>query len=214
MLKIKYQKDNFEFPENWSEISWANLIKLIQGELGNFEVIQNILGLPQEKFEALPADLYNAFEKALLQLGEIDVTLSEPPVAFLFRGNVYDMTDEIGTLPIGQYKDALHKIQKLGVEATNIDIINLFPEILAVYLQPKVTSKSYDSTEAKKLVKDIFACSGLDVLAFGNFFLQKATLLKNGSQKTLLTTNIQKSKKGRVMTFLQKVLALFTRSKR
>jgi len=214
MLKIKYQKDSFEFPENWGEISWANLIKLINGELGNFEVIQNILGLPQQTFESLPADLYNAFEKALLQLGDINVSLNEPPVAFLFRGNVYNMSDDIGALPIGQYKDALHKIQKLGAEAKNIEIINLFPEIFSIYLQPKVTGKGYDSTEAKKLVKDVFECSGLDVLAFGNFFLQKATLLKNGSQKTLLTTNIQKNKKGLGMILLQKVLALFTPLKR
>ena len=228
-IKVK-QGDNelsFSFPENWAELTYKQFFEIIKlrenAKTNNFELIRIILGLEKEKFDTLPMDFFVALERVLLEWisQEVDFQKKELPEVFWLKDKPVVLPSNIGGLSIAQYKDSQElfldiqsKAEKEGRELKESEMLELYPILLATYIQPILDSSEYSYKKADLLVADIWNCSGLDVLTFANFFFHKVNQLKSGTKGDVQKYLTPQSKYRQGMNLWQRAAALFSRSKK
>lgn len=216
MVKINYKENSFEVPESWEELSFFQLENILRtSEKDDFEVVRLVLGMEKEAFYKLPKDLYFALRDSLAWANEkIDLTESESGV-ILFEGELYELPKDLGNESIAQYKDAQIGINAIGENATMLDVMRFYCKIVATYLQPLINKEGYDYTKAQKLASEIDKSpnNGLQILAFGNFFLRNLLNSKNGTPKIRQKQKWTVSKKWQGLAKWLRRLVLLTRLK-
>lgn len=191
MIQVKIGSDTVSLPEGWQEVTFEKLYKFMGlKDANDFDVLSIMANIESVAFEKIRlADALTMQNAILVWINEpVDFTQSFAPNLW-FREKFYQMPDDIGSLPIGIYKDLQSEITALGNEPTNLQVIALYPLIVASYLQ-YILDGEYDYKKAEILAVEIKQkCAGLEVLAFGNFFLNNLALLKNGSPHLLHQAN-------------------------
>lgn len=187
MLKVKIQGADFNFPTCWEDLTYKQLYSIICLEdTNNYETVRTLLGFNELDFYALQKSVYDALEASLLTwaVDNIDFGQNAPPEIFVYKEKGYALPNEIGRESIAQYKDLQSEISALGTEATHLKIMALYPNIVATYLQPIIDGQ-YGYSKTKKVADEVWNCRGIDVLAYGNFFLSNLKLLNPTTKPTL-----------------------------
>jgi hypothetical protein len=120
-LTIKEGKEDlsFQFPEDWVELTFAQLLEIIklreQNKANGFELVRVILNMNETDFGRLPHDVYLSLERVLLQWikKEVDFSGAVYPSSFRFKGEAYTLPNDIGKQTIAQYKDAQNLFEPL-----------------------------------------------------------------------------------------------------
>jgi hypothetical protein len=203
MENYKLGKIRFKMPSSWQDVSFKAGLDILKSGDSDIKLLSRLSGVSVD-------DLSNAtdfeelfyFINSFTWLGTLPLKESpEMPRSVKMGGRliifphvVYNDKFDLGNASVGMVKDMeavlTNKTREIlngeERELTNIELIEILPFIVAIYLQ-KVIDRNYDYEKAMRLVDEVSnQMSFKEVLNIGYFFLQRLIVLNNG-QKTKRT---------------------------
>lgn len=216
MKRLSLNGKDFGCPDNWSEITVEQLLKIISEPLKPMDAIVICTGIPQSEWnKSNDLVLIEEIEQTLSFLNSPEgCVLNDKPNKIVFKQYDIPTISDIGVKSSVQYQDIKLLINDFEtVEGNDIDIpkrLSLYTKIVATYLQPiidkdiitiidgKEVKGAYDFAKADEYAIELYKHSAMEVSAWGNFFIQRFKELRNGTLKDAqkLIMNQKKQKQG------------------
>jgi hypothetical protein len=211
MLRLKKSGLILKLPNGWHEVPFVTALELLTQDLSDLDVICKLSGIPKSKLEE-STDLETIFylRQSLLFL-QSDPSAKNPefPKSVTYKGikhqlpwiNYGDVFD-LGQASVIQVEHMQSELGKIKLD-DNIQVMQLFPVVCAIYLQPIITGESYNYNKAIKLAPEIE--KHLDyktVTNMGSFFLMRLAGLLGGLKNKSLSPFSRKRKVRLVFTNL------------
>lgn len=194
----------FKCPEGWPDVTMEQLLKLNTGPTRSTEIIAICTGIEESEWRnSTNFVLVEEIEHTLAFVVDTSGAFAEQePKDFVFNGVTVPPFSDIGIHSIGQYQDLKLEIAMFekdeGEEINIIRRLSIYPNIVAIYLQPLITGGDYDCDKADLISKELLKYSAMEVSAWGRFFIKKFHELRIGILKdvSILVTSPKKTKQG------------------
>lgn len=191
MVSCSLGHHNFELPVSYGELTFDQFFKLqkLEDHTDIISIISILSGLDKEIWMQAEED------KILYQLSSILSFLNEPfedqflkPDTIEIEGKRYNLPEGIGVNTFGQ-KIALQS----AIEKNKGSDVDIFPYVIALYMQPIVTISKYDVNKVNEMVPKIMNCKIKEGFPLASFFLQSYERYLIKSERDFLTTQQAKS---------------------
>lgn len=193
---MRFKKSNLSFtlPSGWHDVPFNKAFEIITQDLTDLQIISILTGhsvklLKQstdlETIHYLKQSLLFLNEDPIKKNPEFPVKCMGKPLPYVNYADKFDL----GKVTVGQVEDMQAEIAKVDQEDEQ-GILQVFPVIIAIYMQPIYNNKPYDYDEAIGMVKDVEEqVDYKTMINMGSFFLRKlagwSTGQKNSLQKVL-----------------------------
>lgn len=212
MKKYTINNNTISIPEAWNEISYNQYFALIENKTDdNLVYISILTGLsPDEWLKSKDVATYEDVINNLSWLNELpDISNIPYPKNIVLNGNTLKIPERLDYHTVAQYKDIQNKVQQFAesaeVEASTIALMTIYPDMVAIYLQPQIDGE-YSYSKAMELVPLVKNLKLYDIASIANFFLRKSIESKIGTMNKLNTPvdrPIQKNKWQGLKTLLK-----------
>lgn len=195
-LKFKSSGLRFTLPSGWHEVPYIKGLQIISSKKKDLEVMAllmkdldgNDISLDKIK-SSTDLTTIHYVKESLLFLKELPIKKYPefPKKVFDIELPYVNYADhfDLGQCTVGQVEDMKSKLKNKKFK-NDIETIEIFPVLCAIYLQPIIDNSNYDSKRINKITEKIE--KELDfktVINMGNFFLQRLHVLVNGQMKEL-----------------------------
>lgn len=194
MKEVLFNNKTVQVPESWDDVSFSQFVELGKHDAVNSSVVATLLKLPLiEVVTSKDTMVYNSIlaelENWVAQgVGEI---MDEEANMIEYNRKAIEFGD-VGECTVAQLEDCKILINKYQ-KAQEVDrfnaLLEYYPQIVAVYFQPKAEKKEYDYSRAKKLVPLISDMPAKTVIGIVNFFLLQYVILKIGTSRNVPKAN-------------------------
>lgn len=171
---IHFTSNSFEFslPSCYGDLTFNQFFKLKELKSNKIiDVLPILSGLDKsiwEQFQDIDIDEKIAPCLEFLK-GEFDCHLYLIPDYITISGKQYQKPKALGLNTFGQKLALQSSIAEAEKEEKNS--VDIYPYALALYMQPIVTGKPYDSDEVDKLLPEIMECKLSEAWPLCSFFL-------------------------------------------
>ena len=198
----------FKFPDGWHDVPFDVGYQYLKGELKGLELFSALSGVDKKYLknndapEVIQQFLYGF---PFLSTPPIE-TNPEIPISINIGGtNVFfphvkeDEEFDFGKATVGQIEEMSHVIQKHYKSVSEeeerdlslIEVMDIMPLVVAMYIQPFVQGCEYDTKKARKLAKVVETeCSIREVMNIYQFFFRKFNHLGIGSRNKCQTLRL------------------------
>lgn len=194
-----------QIPTTWGELSARQLIGVTsldpEGRRDLLKVFQLLTGLDLETVGSIKsAKVEAALWRAISFLGNDPPKWDQldRPKRLAIGSEAYEYPQRLGTETLGQ------KIRLSQLVQRSPDLVDAFPEAVAIYLQPYFDkqpgkARKFDADRLPQALEKIQEANGLDVFALGLFFLTSLSYSLNIGVRALLlrTTERRTSSRAR-----------------
>lgn len=201
-------------PGGWHEVPFIKAFEIITQELSELEIMSLLTGHSVETLkQSTDLETIHYLKGSLLFLNKSPVQKNpEFPISVMGKALPYvNYSDkfDLGKVTVGQVEDMQAEIQKVDQEDEQ-QILQVFPVLVAIYMQPIIDNGFYDYDKAIKIVSvveeqvDYKTCINM-----GSFFLRKLAGLSNGRKNSLpkILSPLLKLKQG-FNNFLQRLVSM------
>ena len=211
-FKTKKTGLEINIPNSWNEISWSDGFYLLAhgGEMTDIALLSFLSGISIEKLRqetdiesihylihslTFLAD-YPSFDKASFPREYGGTSLP-----WIDKYDIFDL----GGCSVGQVEDMRMIITQANAQS-DLEVVQLYPQICAIYLQPIFYGPAYDFDKAKLMSEVIQYDSFLPVYNMGAFFLKKLSGLPTGLQSVKRSRFSVRTRLRRALRNLRKLL--------
>lgn len=176
MLHAQLGDHLFSLPESYHEVSFKQFEKLriIEDPESLIDTLNILTGLSPDLWEIASANMVEAeIIPRILYLHNPFPTAFILPDQIQIRGKWYDKPGDIGGNTLAQ-KLALEKACKKA-NKEGLNDIDLYPYVVALYMQPIVDGGTFDSSKVDALAEDIKECRVGEIFPLAAFFLTTST---------------------------------------
>jgi hypothetical protein len=190
----------FEMPQCYGDLTFDQFFQLRDAEDHPLELLPILSGIPRRTWE-MCRDLF-VDEKVLPHMewlkGKFDADSYLVPDFITISGKQYPKPQGIGINTYGQKVALELAINKAVAEGkTEID---LFPYVIALYMQPIIDKAPYNQSRVDELVKETMQCKLSEGWPIASFFLSSYSQLLKENVKNSLTHLAQKNKEQELMS--------------
>ena len=221
MIRLTTKKQHFEFevPDGWHEVSFSHAYQILTQKFTDVELLallsnklvsdlRKVTDLEAIRYlidsltylQRLPVKKNPEFPKTVTRLShdpdhsEVE-ELTEIALPWL---NYYDDFD-LGGCSVGQVEDMSQVIKDRNAQ-TDLEVIEIYPKIVAIYLQPLFQPKDYSYVMAMKFAQTVEEDIDFKtVYNMGLFFLTRLSGSIAGSQNGSLPARSMKTKSVRAL---------------
>jgi len=173
MIYLTLGDNEISIPSSYGELTYSQFDRLLKlPDSDDFLSIVSVLsGRPKEEWDACPdinADI--SLYESLKYLEEPFAPIFIKPDKIRIKGTLYDLPGGIAVNTLGQklaLQRCITKAEKDGVKE-----VELYPYIVALYMQPIVTGSPYNEDKVEALVSDIKDCQLQELFPIAGFFLK------------------------------------------
>lgn len=171
MIDFKSGDLNFSLPLKYGDLTFSQFFKLRKSNGSISEVISILSGIEKEILgQCNDLDLAEKLEPYLDFLkGDFDCQHYFVPDTILVDGVRYPKPKDLNLQTVGQKWHLEDEYRKISAEGGND--IDLFPLALAIYLQPTITGKSYNSELVDSLLPKMMEVRLEEGFPLASFFL-------------------------------------------
>ncbi len=192
MVKFTIDKKQYNLPLSWKELTVRQFIELREWKDGNFVKLLSIL--TRVHYETLfNTKQIDVDEKLIPFMRWIDTPPKfdswSMPSQISIDGKKYDNPKYQGYFTFGQKIELQKRLIKVAAESNNT--IDCIAFALAVYYQPIIDSKTFDSLAAEKLSEQMLDCNLGEAYPIANFFLKRSVASQNVIQPFLRVNRIK-----------------------
>lgn len=182
----------FEMPQCYGDLTFGQFFQLRDAEDHPLELLPILSGIPRRTWE-MCRDLF-IDEKVLPHMewlkGKFDANSYLVPDFITISGNQYPKPQGIGINTYGQKVALELAINKAVAEGkTEID---LFPYVIALYMQPIVDKAPYNQSRVDELVKETMQCKLSEGWPIASFFLSSYSQLLKENERSYHTLQARK----------------------
>lgn len=179
----------FSMPASYGELTYNQLKTLTRlPDPDNFLSVLTVLTrITKEEWDQCPdLDVDNKLAPFMQYLNEAFDPVFILPSKIEIKGVWYDLPGGIGVNTFGQkiaLQRAIARIEKEGIEE-----IDIYPYVVALYMQPTVTKLEYNEDKVEALIPDIMECKLNELFPIAGFFLkncEKSLTKKRNDSVTL-----------------------------
>lgn len=183
MITRSFNGSTVSYPGSWDEINFFQYQQLALGCESDAEVVSIITGMPLEAVR--DSKDVKAFQEIV---SDFSFYATPPkdfkiPESVVINGTEVAIPKDIGTHSVAQFEDLKAIIAELyptpESEPTHNEVIEKYPLICAIYLQPLLDGE-YGYSKANGLVKTIYMLPAVHVMGLGTFFFKKLIALLSG----------------------------------
>jgi hypothetical protein len=182
----------FEMPQCYGDLTFDQFFQLRDAEDHPLELLPILSGIPRRTWE-MCRDLF-IDEKILPHMewlkDKFDADSYLVPDFITIGGKQYPKPQGIGINTYGQ-KVALELAINKAVAEGKTDI-DLFPYVIALYMQPIIDKTPYNQSRVDELVKETMQCKLSEGWPIASFFLSSYSRLLKENEKSSLTILAQK----------------------
>lgn len=213
MLQTKNTKLQIKLPAGWHEVSFNKAFEIITQERNPIEIISILSGHSVSLLKA-STDLETIYylKESLLFLNSDPIKkYPEFPVSFMGKllpwVNYADKFD-LAKCSVGQVEDMQAQIQKVDQDDSDA-VIQVFPVIVAIYIDPIYHQSDYDFDRAMKLVNKVEEQDYKTVVNMASFFLMRLVALSDGLKKGWPSQVLRRLKlKQGLMNLVQRLVSM------
>jgi hypothetical protein len=189
MYNFLFDNKSIKLPESWSEVAFSQFVKMQSLNEEKNTILETLSILSGEPYDSwlLCRDV-DIDEKVVPFISfiyhKVDFEKLPIPKTINYKGKEYKGVKDIGLETFGQkiiFQDYLNKSLE---KETNI--IQTFPYIVAIYLQPIITESEFNTDKVEELEKEINEMPVTVVIPLATFFLQKSIVSIRKKMKYLL----------------------------
>lgn len=181
-----------QLPTSYNDLTYGQFLRLrteYGGDLGH--LLDILTGIPRSIWLNLPISEAQKVTQYLQFLVSSSIKWDDLPLPakLTYKGKPYDIPQDLGLETFGQKivlesrLDAALKapaakpkkpedFKTLTQQHIQTQLAASIPYIVAVYMQPRVTGKSFDETEVAAVELEILNCRAVEVYPIGNFFIR------------------------------------------
>lgn len=211
------EKLSFKVPESWEDVSFKDFLTFYDHQDDVGFMISTVTGLPTDFINNKDyAEFAGKLVETFASLGAIPDMDTDPKALWVYKDTRTNLTlsEFKWTVSFNQQIDAVYyanTIQKKDedgkvIQPTDKEVLEIFPNLCAIFMQPYFTGNDYDKKEADNIVKYFENYSFVEVVRLGRFFLHKLMRLKNSSIGSYLKENTKIQNWKRVIRYLGKPL--------
>jgi hypothetical protein len=208
MEKYKINGKSISMPSGWADVTYKNAVHVLETNPNSVEVFALFTGMDVKEVEGLNKqdDIYY-FLKGFPFLTSLPIeetpaiprSITYEGERFLFPHVLFDDPYDFGDSEVGQIEDMKRIISDMAKDfigeeerdITNLEMVKMFPAVVAIYIQPivspynnKDSSSKYHYKRAMKIADELQnELSFKEVVYMGNFFLQKLGSLSLGLKR-------------------------------
>ena len=194
MITWKVGKEKIKLPDGWHDVSYNDAMYVIENDLPRLKALSHISGKDLSKYslDGNAQTLFNSYQFLnSLEVGEPDLpkifTLND--VTRSVHLGHFDDEESFGEVSVGQIEDMVTEIQNYAIsidgELTELDLLKLYPRLIAIYVDPILSLRDYDYNTSQKRVEDIKEQFDFKTVSkMGAFFFAKSINYGNGQNKT------------------------------
>jgi hypothetical protein len=193
MLHLILDDKEISIPSNYGELTYNQFDRLLK--LSNpddfLSIVSVLSNRPKEEWELCPdinADI--SLYESLKYLEEPFTPIFIKPDKIKIKSVLYDLPGGIAVNTLGQKLALQRCVTKAEKDGTKE--VELYPYIVALYMQPIVTQSPYNEDKVEALVNDIKECQLQELFPIAGFFLKSCV------------TSSKKKKKGYPILLLKK----------
>lgn len=181
MVPFKIGDISFELPSSYGELTLGQFdqLKKADGKLiSELAILSGVDKKILEQSKDLDID-WNAKNALSFFEDPFDCDQYIVPDYITIGGKRYKTPGGIGINTFGQKLSLQQEISK--TELAGGSEVDIYPFVIALYMQPAVTGKPYDSDEVDKLIPEIMNCKLAEAWPLAGFFL--SNYVKYSSEK-------------------------------
>lgn len=225
METFKLGKTKIKMPSGWHEVNYKKAFEILSNKPNEIKTLSILSGKTEKEIRtSSDSNTLYYFFTAFEFLGRLPEHINEFPNSvklgvdhLVFPFVSYADEFDLGQCEVGQVEDMLALIVKMNKEfigdeereLTDIELIQIFPYLVAIYIQ-RILDGKYIGKKAIKLVDRVKEeLSFKEITCMGAFFLNRLTYLKNGSMKELKRRNsIQRKLKLALKNLIQRMVSI------